>query len=333
MNELHFNGFVEWATQNYNIKETSVNNYISWLRNVSNRLFIDKYAQFLWKVYPDFLQNDINKALETLEILNDYIEDVYESFDEVPKIIKDYRSAFRKYKEFITTTYISTDTIEDTILVKKEYSSFEKELDRKEALFFSYEDFCKTIISRLRTQDRTTGKVYFPIRLLGSILSNSDKTKNYWKEWQEASAKQIIVYTYLGEEKLLSDFTDFIISKESGAFGGKTKNGEYIEFYTKTKFGELRPFRVSSKSEISIEHSIPMKKLLENISAIPTLVKITEICKSVTDITDGNELKQMVWREKETELLLFAEGVKKDMEYLRNATKLELMERRENRYF
>lgn len=126
MNELHFNGFVEWATKNHNIKETSANNYISWLRNVSNRLFIDKYAQFLWKIYPDFLQNDINKALETLEILDDYVEDVYESFDEVPKIIKDYRSAFRKYKEFITATYISTDKIEDVILVKKEYSSFLK---------------------------------------------------------------------------------------------------------------------------------------------------------------------------------------------------------------
>ncbi len=84
--------------------------------------------------------------------------------------------------------------------------------------------------------------------------------------------------------------------------------------------------------DTTLEHTVTMKSLLKKYADnLPTLKKITEICKRYPTAKLGYEIAQEVWENAKQELTPLASGVQAEMEFLRKQTRLELMEASENR--
>lgn len=330
---LYLAEFTAWLPKNTKVQtEKSINDYKSHINTLPKHIFTDEQSQALWEVFPVILETDIELALHTLSVL--------ETFFDGPSR---YHSAFRYYAEFITSLNQDAEEIEEIeeiaeeeVLAEENISTpvveetFDKRVKRDGKITIS--NFRTTIATRLKTQDRIYDPVYFPIRLLGTILKNgTPETKAYWKQWHKACTDSIKVYTR-AQESNLTEIKSFMICTD-GSVWVRFKDGKVSELLTRTIDGkELRSFSISKLDGITIEHMPTMKKLLSQQDNFPALKKVTEICKTMSTSKAGAILRKQVWEKASTQLTPLASEIQREMELLKQNMTLELMESSENRY-
>lgn len=314
--------FKQWAIDIAKLQENTTSNYRSWMRNQVLPYFESAGILGVWDNLPTAFDDCLTSGLQHLSVLDFFVNnnDVLDGNN---------ISSFRSYCKFLKY-YFNDEEKEEIEKIESPCSPLLQRMKTENDE--NFKALVKRFKARLSSQDRVSGDLYFPVRLLTKILRNgSSETKAYWAEWRYLYLDELKLYTSKSEEIGLMDISTI------GIFDNRCyidrENGEKkVELYTKTKDGELRAFNISDESELTLEHTVTMKSLLKKYADnLPTLKKITEICKRYPTAKLGYEIAQEVWENAKQELTPLASGVQAEMEFLRKQTRLELMEASENR--
>lgn len=352
--------FLHWLTTTDGKGNASAQSYISRLKRL-NRVVsqaISAKSQTLqgglFSLIPTFLKaQKEEQVLGLFTSLDKKLKYAIDNNDSqwmpIPSL-RDALSALRKYAEFITEEYINGDST-DQEEPEEETTGVSLLGISGVTNTYDYQTIENNFRFRLITQNRMSeGKdVFFPISIIKRLFRLSSKAEannperkddyKWFNRWIDDCIAEIQVMTDKGNHVLaqLSEFDSIIINPTTKEVTVKLLDKTTARMLTPT--GETtvteRFMETSQLSKIHIDHSPQISEVLtENISNLPTMVRLTEIIREVAKennlsiaVANFSAIANKVMNSKKhiVEMLEMIPTLKNELELIRSKSTLCLM--------
>lgn len=316
--------FIDYLVNVLDFTPESAKAYCSRLRRV-----LDEFAK--QQKIPDFdallmslCEYDVPNALKVLDAVSvwsiSYKDKSKKNIPDEP--LDDCRTAVERYKEFLyfknQRCILDADNayeILETLCKKYSYKIYSK-LEMK-----------NKIKNRRTTEDRLTGDVYYPIRLIRKIFNGDTFISDYFDKMIENIRIRIDSNGgYVTVNDLADDNAMEITSKGVSI---TLKDGSMKNVYTSSPSGKIKPLKVSTKEDIHADHDTPISKELTR-DKYPSLARLTDMmkthqAKSSTKVKWDKETMDVFIKENEAEINNLKSGLKEDLQKLLEDMVLILM--------
>ena len=199
---------------------------------------------------------------------------------------------------------------------------------------YSKKELEKNFLSRLKTQDRYYSEILYPIRFLFRVYRERGQ-RNRITEIFTKTRNNIKIH--LKENSInFSEIKELTINNEHVFVTIKNGNIDHEHMvYTKTSEGSsLKPMVVNSLKNISIEHEPSLHKTLtSNVKTLSVINSISlELRKHITGNMTYKKLCNVSTLKELTDYIISIdiESLHKELEFIIQSSKLELMDRIEN---
>ncbi|MBD5293866.1 MAG: hypothetical protein HDS20_03495 [Bacteroides sp.] len=357
----------KWMIEKDGMKETSASSYVSFLRRLGKtRLIKNSDGSGVLEIASGALSNgEIAIAFKILEIIDEKLTELYSSStvsSDLRKDLNNWRSALRKYVYFLQDDSEDIPDEEEfeeanpqmtTVEVAEEYV---EGADSGEKITYSAEELKDNFAFRICTQNRMSNDkdIFYPISIIRKLFCYSQRRSekagdnnsdyDWFKSWVDDLAGEINVIvsengniSYSLSEVmslLLYPATDnvYIISSDTRA---------EMRVYTQTHDGKIEPMKAKSLSQIHIDHTPLMAKVLtDNIASIPAINALSKEIRSVAKakgigLRTANfcKISKMLFADKEyvdSRLLPLIPALKDELNLLRKKYSLTLMQASHN---
>lgn len=286
--------FRGWMTEHGNLKESSADSYTTYLRALG-RSVIKKSdgSSILEYVYNSLRKDDTARAFDVLVKVDEKLTSSLSSLSvssELKKDLKDWRSALRKYMDFLQDEIEDIpdeeeleEIIADTPTLESYYTDM-NDVEEGDVIEYPLDMLKKNFAFRLSSQNRMSNDkdIFYPISIIRKLLCYSQrkerKTANpnndydWYKNW---------IYDYVEDIKVLLNDKSYQLSDIRSLLLYPATENVYIQVpdknvnlwvYTETADGKKEPMKAKRLSKIHIDHSPLMAQVLtDNISLIPAL--------------------------------------------------------------
>lgn len=301
--------FLLWLTTTDEKGTSSAQSYISRIKRLNSIISktasdtFQKYQGDIFGLIPRWLKeqkgSDVVKLLTGIE--EKLVQQIHTNDTHLLPIpaLRNSVSALRRYTKFILEEYI--EDIDDSDELPAEAVATVKQIGSSgEITVYDYPMLERNFKLRLMTQDRmSNGKdVFFPIGVIKRLFRLSEKTPidgfvckgeyKWFNMWIDNCIAEIKVMTDKGTFIMaeLSEYDTFIINTTTKEVTVTLQDGETAKMLTPTEDDTASPrfMEVDRLSNIHIDHTPLISKLLsENISALPAMVRLTEIMRKVAE--------------------------------------------------
>ena len=308
----------------------SISSYLNYIKN-ADRLLEYKVFPIIEKLYQ-------TQDIEGLEVLRDKGSYHLDNLNKGSKSIKNYKSGFNKYLDFIENTIVNLieatpdNNIEDTVneLIDEAIDDVTTEVKDK----YSHEDIRENFFFRLISQNRfnKNSDFFFPIRFIQQYFYKTDD-KKYFDDIINQQIDHIrFFYTkdQWDEIKHLRELTiaddGRLLINDKAIFSEDFQNNRtYV------------PFKISKLSEIAIDHKESMDGILNNLKGedYSELVKITDALKKGLHKKTYKKLAARGTKLSNDEVFrnsINKKELKREFEYIIGKMELQLMQNTHNNY-
>lgn len=291
-----------------------------------DRITKSKNIRPFHEILEFLISNNIDKAIAAVSTITECAFDAKAKGQSIgtEESYNDRRSALNRYKEFLFNFPANNtiDTIELVIL--------DKFIDKFEKKEFTKKELYNTIIFRRKTEDRLSGKVFYPIKLINKIL-NDNGSKKWINQWTEKIVDNIDIIISKDEKKCkFKDLADDKALEIESTHKVRVwfKDGTTAIVYTRNldKEQPLKPLKLASLESMHIDHIVAISHLLKNgnYSALANLTVIINEAKCKYGIDKQYYAK--IYSQYKNKLDILVEDIKKDLEKLSSNMGLEVME-------
>ncbi len=357
--------FLHWLTTTDEKGNASAQSYISRLKRLNRTLSQALSAKSqtlqggLFSLIPIFLKaKEEEKVVNLLTLLDEKLIYLIRNNDSqlMPtSSLRDALSALRKYAEFITEEYINGDSTDEE---EPEEETTDISLLGISGVTntYDYQTLENNFRFRLITQNRMSESkdVFFPISIINRLFRLSSKAiakhverkddYKWFNRWIDDCIAEIQVITDKGDFILakLSENDTIIINPTTKEVTVTLLDGTTARMLTQTEeaTAPARFMEISQLSKIHIDHSPQISEVLtENISNLPTMVRLTEIIREVAkennlSIVRDNfstiASKVMKSEKHIVEMLEMIPTLKNELELIRSKSTLCLMDAKYN---
>lgn len=313
-----------------NVSIDSISSYLNYIKN-ADRLLEYKVFPIVEKLYQ-------TKDIEGLEILKDKGSNHLDNLNKGSKSIKNYKSGFNKYLDFIENTIVNLieatpDTnIEDTVneLIDEVIDDITMEVKDK----YSHEDIRENFFFRLISQNRfnKNSDFFFPIRFIQQYFYKTDD-KKYFDDIINQQIDHIRFFYAKDQWDEIKYLKELSIADD----GRLLINGKAIFSEDFQNNRTYVPFKISKLSEIAIDHKESMDSILNNLKGedYSELVKITDALKKGLHKKTYKKLAARGTKLSDNEVFrnsINKTELKKEFEYIINKMELQLMQNTHNNY-
>lgn len=267
---------------------------------------------------------------------------------------KTYLQSFLNYVEKLTSNNKKFAEILDS-LKPKTLSLNENDINKldmafKNRIIYSHKELRNKFKSRLRCQDRVSGdKTWLPLRFIAKLYSIEKKTNkrdiNLFSQWLDSLVDSVYVHycktnketdggkvksANFKDDKL---YLELLKNKESDEYkvfvvlSKKGRRGHYYPALTPIGKGNMKDeMVVKSISEIDIDHIKPIDQTLRDLKNLSDLEKVSEYYKKLTEQDDVDENKAAVVLLSNKEISLSLDGLRNDLDRIREDGLLRLMD-------
>lgn len=342
------NEFITWLREEVELKPQSAASYVSYVTRVNERILKLRSNASLFESIEAKIKTGKTQRVDdyfdgVFTILN---TEIHQKSPIIPvKTVRNYLSGLRQYRDFLISAlqgdvYIqgyTPENLEDEEVIESLEFQCEPVKGSASDILLTYKDLEAKFMFRLMTQDRCSGDVYFPIRLLKKIFYKQSFSRKYLDDWMIYHIANIQVHTNCGSLRLrdISEMTISGIKTPHGNVRLLCKDGKERILYTRVGDRESeRPLVVSSLCHIVIDHIRPMKIILnDNRHLLPTLQYITSL---MVDVNGGKVNSKDIIR---VCRVIFHSGkitpeyipaLMQELECIKGCTALQLMDTKEN---
>jgi hypothetical protein len=269
--------------------------------------------------------------------------------------LRNSRSALNKYRKFIDEEYIEELSDDDGQSVEEatELNSIEGDNRKK---VYDYPMLENNFRFRLVTQTRMSNhrEIFFPIDIIRRLFKSTEEVSvngymgeneyKWFNKWLDNCIAEIKVMTDKGTFILadLSEEDTLIIDSTANEVTITLQDGGTAKLLTPTVDAAASPqlMKVNRLNDIHIDHTPLISNLLsENVSVLPTLVKLTGIIRNVAEVNNlsfvvsnfSSIAKKVMASEKRVEeMQKMIPGLKDELEWIRRNSTLCLMEAKYN---
>lgn len=313
-----------------NVSIDSISSYLNYIKN-ADRLLEYKVFPIVEKLYQ-------TKDIEGLEILKDKGSNHLDNLNKGSKSIKNYKSGFNKYLDFIENTIVNLieatpDTnIEDTVneLIDEVIDDITMEVKDK----YSHEDIRENFFFRLISQNRfnKNSDFFFPIRFIQQYFYKTDD-KKYFDDIINQQIDHIRFFYAKDQWDEIKYLKELSIADD----GRLLINGKAIFSEDFQNNRTYVPFKISKLSEIAIDHKESMDSILNNLKGedYSELVKITDALKKGLHKKTYRKLAARGTKLSDNEVFINSINkteLKREFEYIINKMELQLMQNTHNNY-
>lgn len=316
--------FIDYLVNVLDFTPESAKAYCSRLRRV-----LDEFAK--QQKIPDFdallmslCEYDVPNALKVLDAVSvwaiSYKDKSKKNIPDEP--LDDCRTAVERYKEFLY--FKNQSGILDADSAFERLKAICKKYSDKS---YSKRELKRAIKNGRVTEDRLTGDMYYPIRLIQKIFRGDTFISDYFDKMIENIRIRIDSNGgYVTVNDLADDNAMEITSKGVSI---TLKDGSMKNVYTSNPSGKIKPLKVSTKEDIHADHDTPISKELTR-DKYPSLARLTDMmkthqAKSSTKVKWDKETMDVFIKENEAEINNLKSGLKEDLQKLLEDMVLILM--------
>ena len=308
----------------------SISSYLNYIKN-ADRLLEYKVFPIIEKLYQ-------TQDIEGLEVLRDKGSYHLDNLNKGSKSIKNYKSGFNKYLDFIENTIVNLieatpDTnIEDTVneLIDEAIDDVTTEVKDK----YSHEDIRENFFFRLISQNRfnKNSDFFFPIRFIQQYFYKTDD-KKYFDDIINQQIDHIRFFYTKDQWDEIKHLRELTIADD----GRLLINGKAIFSEDFQNNRTYVPFKISKLSEIAIDHKESMDGILNNLKGkdYSELVKITDALKKGLHKKTYKKLAARGTKLSNDEVFrnsIDKTELKREFEYIIGKMELQLMQNTHNNY-
>ncbi len=308
----------------------SISSYLNYIKN-ADRLLEYKVFPIIEKLYQ-------TQDIEGLEVLRDKGSYHLDNLNKGAKSIKNYKSGFNKYLDFIENTIVNLieatpDTnIEDTVneLIDEAIDDVTTEVKDK----YSHEDIRENFFFRLISQNRfnKNSDFFFPIRFIQQYFYKTDD-KKYFDDIINQQIDHIRFFYTKDQWDEIKHLRELTIADD----GRLLINGKAIFSEDFQNNRTYVPFKISKLSEIAINHKESMNGILNNLKGedYSELVKITDALKKGLHKKTYKKLAARGTKLSNDEVFrnsINKKELKREFEYIIGKMELQLMQNTHNNY-
>ena len=308
----------------------SISSYLNYIKN-ADRLLEYKVFPIIEKLYQ-------TQDIEGLEVLRDKGSYHLDNLNKGAKSIKNYKSGFNKYLDFIENTIINLieatpDTnIEDTVneLIDEAIDDVTTEVKDK----YSHEDIRENFFFRLISQNRfnKNSDFFFPIRFIQQYFYKTDD-KKYFDDIINQQIDHIRFFYTKDQWDEIKHLRELTIADD----GRLLINGKAIFSEDFQNNRTYVPFKISKLSEIAIDHKESIDGILNNLKGedYSELVKITDALKKGLHKKTYKKLAARGTKLSNDEVFrnsINKKELKREFEYIIGKMELQLMQNTHNNY-
>ena len=308
----------------------SISSYLNYIKN-ADRLLEYKVFPIIEKLYQ-------TQDIEGLEVLRDKGSYHLDNLNKGAKSIKNYKSGFNKYLDFIENTIVNLieatpDTnIEDTVneLIDEAIDDVTTEVKDK----YSHEDIRENFFFRLISQNRfnKNSDFFFPIRFIQQYFYKTDD-KKYFDDIINQQIDHIRFFYTKDQWDEIKHLRELTIADD----GRLLINGKAIFSEDFQNNRTYVPFKISKLSEIAINHKESMDSILNNLKGedYSELVKITDALKKGLHKKTYKKLAARGTKLSNDEVFrnsINKKELKREFEYIIGKMELQLMQNTHNNY-
>jgi hypothetical protein len=308
----------------------SISSYLNYIKN-ADRLLEYKVFPIIEKLYQ-------TQDIEGLEVLRDKGSYHLDNLNKGAKSIKNYKSGFNKYLDFIENTIVNLieatpDTnIEDTVneLIDEAIDDVTTEVKDK----YSHEDIRENFFFRLISQNRfnKNSDFFFPIRFIQQYFYKTDD-KKYFDDIINQQIDHIRFFYTKDQWDEIKHLRELTIADD----GRLLINGKAIFSEDFQNNRTYVPFKISKLSEIAIDHKESMNGILNNLKGedYSELVKITDALKKGLHKKTYKKLAARGTKLSNDEVFrnsINKKELKREFEYIIGKMELQLMQNTHNNY-
>lgn len=363
--------FENWLVKTGKTSDSASKCYASRLKRLNRTIstkftvMVQQPVDFFAEISNLLHMGQIERAIDLLNMLDcKLVNKIYKKDESVLGInaLRNCISALRAYKQFLRYEYI--DEISDNEEVEDIKEDVEKEqenipniwIKKGECIPYEYEALEENLARRLLSQDRIYKEIFFPIRLIKQLFYRSQKESERqgvsngiydWlqKKWVRNCIAEINIITDNGVFTLgqLSEHDALTINPETNEVLIKHMDNDTsvrLLTYTEQEGENPVPLEANDLRQIEIDHVVLLHKILsDNIYELDGLVRLTEMMREVAQkynlpITPKyTKIRQKMFQEEAclTEMFALIPLLKDDLEFIRNASTLQLMGTKYNR--
>ena len=308
----------------------SISSYLNYIKNA------DRLLEY--KVFPIVEKLFQTQDTEGLEILREKGINYLDNIDKGSKIIRNYKSGFNKYLDFIESAIVNLievtpdSNIEDIVdeLIDETIDDVTTEVKDK----YSHEDIRENFFFRLISQNRfnKSSDFYFPIRFIQQYFYKTED-KKYFDDIINEQIDHIQFFYAKDQWDEIKHLKELSIADDGSLLiNGKALFSE--DFQNNRTFV---PFKISKLSEIAIDHKESMDSILNNLKGenYSELVKITEALKKGLHKKTYKKLAARgtkLSNDKVFRSSIDRVALKREFENIINKMQLQLMHKSHNNY-
>ncbi|NDW08657.1 hypothetical protein [Dysgonomonas sp. 520] len=328
--------FKEWMIEEETgISPASAVSYCSYTSSACKDLKVKYNGQIMYVF--DAIQMFINqKDIDTFQDFMDkiihlyYSEDFLKIVDRPKSTISNWRTGLNRYLEFVYQ-YLDPET--EDLNIHKNSISIENE-GPENIIKITKDELYSKFHFRLITQDRYYENILYPIGLIKRLFYKTGR-KEIFNKYIKAMIDKTLVYS---EDGILSiaDINSFLIDPNNEEVHVLTNENKKLQVFTPTHEKENVLFKVKSFLQISLDHIVPMHDIM-----VQNQDKLSEICKLTNEIKKrmkgkiSNKIMRATYspiieEASDLEQLVNFSTMEKELVFLCEKTKLQLMDSREN---
>lgn len=322
--------FKKWLIQNNGkvIQEDSAASTVSRLNGLFTKVLNPAFNKTTKKDIRPFheileylISYDIDKAIDAIVAISECAFDAKAKGQSVgtDESYNDRRSALNRYKEFLQD--LSMNRITERQYLNKFINKYAKKV-------FTKKDLYTTIISRRKTEDRLSGTIFYPIKLIYKILKENG-CEAWIKNWLEKLVDNIdIIINTDGTKRKFKDLADAkaleIESTHKVRVWFKDESNAIIYTHDSDEEQSLKTLKLATLESMHIDHVVAISNLLKT-SNYPALSKLTETIKNAEK--ELNKTKYVeIYNKYKNDLNQLVKGIKEDLSKLSEKMELEVME-------
>ena len=308
----------------------SINSYLNYIKN-ADRLLEYKMFPIVEKLYQ-------TQDIENLEVLRDKGSYHLDNLNKGSKSIKNYKSGFNKYLDFIENIIVNLieetpDTnIEDTVNELIDEVIDDVTMDVKDK--YSHENIRENFFFRLISQNRfnKNSDFFFPIRFIQQYFYKTDD-KKYFDDIINQQIEHIRFFYAKDQWDEIKHLKELSIADDDRLLvNGKPLFSE--DFQNNNTYV---PFKITKLSEIAIDHKESMNSILNNLKGenYPELVKITRALRKGLHKESYKKLSARGTKLSNNPIFknsINKVSLKKEFENIVNKMQLQLMHKNHNNY-